>query len=397
MLRAAPTLERVASVSVKVLEEPAHSTVVGVVEEAPLKKRPLTRRRPRPESMPVVSSSARTASASKAATEKSGNSKRRLLSKEDEVELAGRVQRLVHFEGVRRKLNETTGRWPTEREWSVACGFDGENLEAFDEAKRDAKRAKATFVSANLPLVVAVAKRYRTEFGSLDYNDLLQEGTFGLTRAVERFDAGLGYRFSTYAVWWIRQAISAAVVDQSRVIRLPPKLHRDLLNLEKAARDFELAAGREPTDAELAEVLDLCATKVVFLRDCGRTTASPVVSFECPRGKKRGSNGASGNKNDLVLGDLLADQNTNPFEFAQSKEVRSHIAQLFNAALNPRECKVLSLSFGLADGRPRSLDQIASVLDISSSTVRAIKAKALHKLRQPHSGNHILKAHYQHY
>lgn len=399
VLRAAPTLERVASVSVKVIDETSssQSSVVGVVDEAPMKKRSLKRRRPRAESMPLVASSSSSKRKTASSSAEKSNSKRRLLSKEDEIELAGRVQRLVRFEGVRRELNETLGRSPTESEWSVACGFDGQDLGAFDEAKLDAKRAKATFVSANLPLVVAVAKRYRTEFGSLDYNDLLQEGTFGLTRAVERFDADLGYRFSTYAVWWIRQAISAAVVDQSRVIRLPPKLHRDLLNLEKAAREFELAAGREPTDAELAEVLDLCATKVVFLRDCGRTTASPVVSFECPRGKKRGSHGASGSRNDLVLGDLLADQNTNPFEFAQSKEVRSHIAQLFQAALNQRECRVLSLSFGLADGRPRSLDQIATVMDTSSSTVRAIKAKALHKLRQPHSGNHILKAHYQHY
>lgn len=363
-----------------------------VVEKELVAKRDLkrSRQRPRAASMPVVSSS----------TQRRTSKKRRLLNKKEEVALALRVQRLAGWERQRLELNTTLGRPPNKEEWALAAGFASSST--FEAARLDCERAKATFISANLPLVVAVAKRYRY-FGSLDYNDLLQEGTFGLTRAVERFDAGLGYRFSTYAVWWIRQAISAAVVDQSRVIRLPPKLHRDLLNLEKATRDFELHVGRKPTDAELAQALDLCVAKVVFLRDCGRTSASPVVSFESPRrvsrelGSSAGGGTVANARNGLVLGDLLADHTTNPFEFAQSREVRAHIAQLFRAALNPRECLVLSLSFGLADGRPRSLDQIANVMKSSASTVRAIKAKALHKLRQPHSGNHILKAHYQQY
>lgn len=370
-----PTLDRTQS-EMPVVEE---AEEMPPVAKSSLKS---SRRRPRPTSMPVVT---------RAVGPSKNDKKRRLLSKEEEVALAKRVERLAGWEAARRELNETLGRLPTEAEWARFVGF--ESVERFEAARLDCRRAKATFISANLALVVAVAKRYRY-LGSLDYADLLQEGTFGLTRAVERFNAHLGYRFSTYAVWWIRQAISAAVVDQSRAIRLPPKLHRDLLQLEKAARELELEVGREPTDEELARALDLCVTKVGTLRGL----RNPVVSFESPRRSSRGVGSAAGGGRagspDPVLGDLLADQNTNPFEFAQSREVRSHIAELFQTALNPRECLVLSLAFGFEDGRPRSLDQIATVINSSASTVRTIKAKALHKLRQPHSGNHILKAHY---
>ncbi|KAJ8602934.1 hypothetical protein CTAYLR_001509 [Chrysophaeum taylorii] len=327
-------------------------------------------------------------------TSSSKKQKRRLLSQREEAALSHRVQRLLRLETVRKELNSTLARAPSDAEWCEAASME---WTAFECAIREGTRAKSIFVSANLPLVTTVAKRYRYT-SSLDYNDLLQEGTFGLTRAVERFNPSLGYRFSTYAVWWIRQAISAAVLDQSRVIRLPPKLHRDLLNLERVKREFEEAVGREPTDSELAEALDLCASKVGFLKDCTRTSASPVVSFECPRrGQRRvGSDAGSPTHNKLSLTDLLADESTNPFEFAQSREVKAHIAELFRAALNLKECMVLKLSFGLDDGRPHSLDQIAKIMSMSASNVRAIKAKALHKLRQPHSGNHILKAHYQH-
>ena len=188
----------------------------------------------------------------------------RLLTKDEEVALARSVQRLRRLEDVRSALAHGTGRTEEQVpdfEWAQTLGVDFEYLSA--EKQRGAA-ARATLTQANLRLVVSIAKRYR--FCGLDREDLLQEGAFGLSRAVERFDPERGFRFSTYATFWIRQAALRALAEQSRVIRLPAHVHDQLASLRKASRALQSELGRDASTDELADHLSASAEKVDFLR-----------------------------------------------------------------------------------------------------------------------------------
>mmetsp|Transcript_17491 Transcript_17491/g.22799 ORF Transcript_17491/g.22799 Transcript_17491/m.22799 type:complete len:433 (-) Transcript_17491:304-1602(-) len=329
-------------------------------------------------------------------------SEHRLLTFAEEVELAKDSRRISKWDSIREELREELKRNPTEKEWAKACNEN--DVTKFRLRRQACREAKAAFVSANLPLVYSVAKRYRW-VKAMGYEDVLQEGIFGLNRAVERFDPDLGYRFSTYAVWWIRQAIAAAILNQSRVIRLPPRLQQQLANLDKARQELEANIGRAPTNAELAAELQIDNKKIAFLKNTQRSTASPVISFDLPRGASVKSNTkniqthtASGGSSSLsraggalAVADTYADHHACPLQTAESQEIKEHIRHLLHTVLNPTECRVLELRFGLEDGTPRSLADIASIIQATPNQIRNIKAKALNKLRQPHNGNHILK------
>ena len=330
--------------------------------------------------------------------QRSTTKKRRTLLPEQERALSIRVRELVKFDQLRTELNESLGRMPTDAEWARAAGFS--RKDEFAMKVLQCRRAKGTFVSANLPLVYAVAKRYRW-VTSMTFEDVVQEGIFGLSTAVERFDPDLGYRFSTYAVWWIRQAISSALMDQSQVIRLPQRLQQQLAQLDKARCAFEQEHGRDPNDAELADVLRIKQQRVAFLRQCGRTTASPIVSFDAASSGapvKSGSKPDAAARTESFLSDIVADERCCPVKEAESNEFRSHVKKLLRTALNPRECRVLELRFGLDDGDPKSLKDIAKIVERTPDQIRIIKAKALNKLRQPNfPGVHLLRDAYIHF
>ena len=269
-----------------------------------------------------------------------------MLSQEEELTLARQVQR---------------------RERLLANAID----EPLDGPQRRlalhrGKRAKERMIQANLRLVVAVAKKYQRR--GLELLDLVQEGTLGLERAVERYDPTRGFRFSTYAYWWIRQGITRAIATQSRTIRLPVHITEKLNRIHRAQQELTARLGRTPTVAEVAKDLDLSAAVV-------RHTLLQVprpVSLDSRVGKDQ----------DTQLGDLLEDSHGTPEQELAREQLHDDLEALLKE-LNNREADVIRQRFGLEDDTPRTLTEIGEALHLSRERVRQIESRALLKLRQP--------------
>jgi len=313
----------------------------------------------------------------------------KLLTPDEEKALARKVQRLVKWEGLRANLTESLGREPSEMEWGTACKIAPEAIAcgSFAKARRACQRAKATMINANLRLVVSISKRYQHR--GLHFQDVIQEGTFGLTRAVEKFDPEKGFKFSTYATWWVKQAVMRAIADQSRTIRLPVHVHDQLQSLKKAARDINSEAGRDAKEEELAGRLDLTSQKLAFLRGCESMTTSMDATVRVSG--KGSSAGTGGSGSETKVADGISDPAALPDERAEASSLQSDIHGLLRTSLSDRECDVVRLRFGLDDGRARTLEEIGTVFRITRERVRQIEARALHKLRQPYR-NHLLEA-----
>jgi RNA polymerase nonessential primary-like sigma factor len=279
-----------------------------------------------------------------------GIGKTALLTAEQEVELAKRIEAGVFAQ----HMLETGPKLSPKRRSELSA------------LVRDGGRAKNHLLEANLRLVVSLAKRYTGR--GMPLLDLIQEGNLGLIRAVEKFDYAKGYKFSTYATWWIRQAITRGMADQSRTIRLPVHLVEQVNKLARIKRDLHQQLGREATHEELGKEVGLTAEKVADLLDHARDP----VSLDMPVGAEE----------DAPLGDFIEDSEAADAESAVISGLLQDDLRRVLATLDEREQAVIRLRYGLEDGQPRTLDQIGKRFGLSRERVRQIEREVMSKLRQ---------------
>jgi RNA polymerase nonessential primary-like sigma factor len=336
----------------------------------------------------------------------------RLLGRDEEVSEAQKVQRYLKMRvllskaakdqdeiladylrvvDIQERLTSVLGHRPSMERWATNAGVDVFELkqtlssgkrrwaeiakmtvEELDKIQTDGLQSKEHMIKANLRLVVSVAKKYQNR--GLELLDLVQEGTLGLERAVEKFDPTKGYRFSTYAYWWIRQGITRAIATSSRTIRLPVHITEKLNKIKKAQRKIAQEKGRTPTLEDLAVELEMTPAQVreVLLR------VPRSVSLETKVGKDK----------DTELGELLETDGVTPEDMLMRESLQRDLQHLLSD-LTTRERDVILMRFGLADGHPYSLAEIGRALDLSRERVRQIESKALQKLRQPKRRNLI--------
>ncbi|WP_373538494.1 RNA polymerase sigma factor RpoD [Chamaesiphon sp.] len=294
----------------------------------------------------------------------------RLLRADEEIELARKIADLLELERMREKLLNELDREPHDREWAEVAAMP---LNQFRHRLFLGRRAKDKMVQSNLRLVVSIAKKYMNR--GLSFQDLIQEGSLGLIRAAEKFDHEKGYKFSTYATWWIRQAITRAIADQSRTIRLPVHLYETISRIKKTTKLLSQEMGRKPTEEEIATRMEMTIEKLRFIAK----SAQLPISLETPIGKEE----------DSRLGDFIEADGEMPEDQVSKTLLREDLEGVLDT-LSPRERDVLRLRYGLDDGRMKTLEEIGQIFNVTRERIRQIEAKALRKLRHPNR-NSILK------
>jgi RNA polymerase nonessential primary-like sigma factor len=291
-----------------------------------------------------------------------------LLTHEEEITLGKQVQQMVMLQELQAQMTEELERPIDNSELAAKSEIEeAEILRIFQRGQR----AKRRMIEANLRLVVAIAKKYQKR--NLEFLDLIQEGSLGLERGVEKFDPTRGYKFSTYAYWWIRQAITRAIAQQARSIRLPIHITEKLNKIKKTQRELSQTLGRSPSTQEIATVLDLEASQIREYLNISRQPVSLDIKV--------------GDNQDTELSELLEDANSSPETFTVQENLRRDLINILSE-LSPQQRQVLSLRFGLDGESEMSLAKVGQILNLSRERVRQLEHQALSQLRRRHRDFH---------
>jgi RNA polymerase nonessential primary-like sigma factor len=288
-----------------------------------------------------------------------------LLTHEQEISYGKQVQQMMLLQGVKQSLEQSLNRSPTLGEWAIESTLSEAEL---DRLLRQGHRAKQKMIEANLRLVVAIAKKYQKR--NLEFLDLIQEGSLGLERGVEKFDPTRGYKFSTYAYWWIRQAITRAIAQQARSIRLPIHITEKLNKIKKTQRELSQKLGRSATSGEIAIALELEPAQIRDYLNIARQPISLDVRV--------------GDRQDTELSELLEDGGISPEKYTVQESLRQEL-QATLSELTAQQRDVISLRFGLEGGTELSLAKVGELLNLSRERVRQLEHQALSHFRRRHS------------
>ena len=297
--------------------------------------------------------------------------KHNLLTANDEFLLARQYKLGVQIKAHRKVMAEDLGRMVTDDELAAALGLSSPDQVEFLLTK--GKDSKKVLVKTNMRLVFHICKYYR--YRGVAYPDLVQEGTFGLMKAVDKYDPERGFRFSTYASWWIKQSVSRAIAEKSRIVRLPVHIHDLMVSLGRVERQFIAQNSRKPTPQELAERLALPLQKVELLVKCSQE----VNSIDC---NVYDDAGKPVSNNEVQVKDRLVSETAQPSSLNERNSVRSELRRAMDS-LSEREAQIVEMRFGLADGNQMTLEEIGKQFNVTRERIRQIEARALSKMRNP--------------